>query len=87
MMFQCSKCGECCRNLDKSPLYAELDSGNGVCRYLKGNLCSIYEYRPLLCRIDESYEEFFKDSISKEEYYRLNYEACNILKNQSGTKS
>lgn len=83
-MFKCDMCGECCRNLDKSPLYAELDTGNGACRYLTGNKCSIYDSRPLLCRIDESYDAFFKDIITIDEYYRLNYEVCNILKNQTG---
>ena len=63
-----------------SPLYAELDSGNGVCRYLDGNLCSIYENRPLLCRIDECYEKFFSDKISLEEYYGLNRQICEMLK-------
>lgn len=81
-MFMCDKCGECCRNLDKSPVYSELDSGNGVCKYLDGNLCSVYENRPLLCRIDESYEAFFKNVISINEYYRLNNESCLILKKQ-----
>lgn len=81
-MFKCDKCGECCRNLDKSPIYIELDSGNGVCKYLIGNLCSIYDERPLLCRIDESYDIFFKDIIERDEYYKLNYRACNILKKQ-----
>lgn len=81
-MFQCDKCGACCRNLDKSPLYAGLHDGDGVCRYLRDNLCSIYEDRPLLCRIDESYERLLKGTISKQDYYRLNYEACSILKKQ-----
>ena len=79
-MFECDKCGCCCRHLDMSPLYAELDSGNGVCRYLDGNLCSIYENRPLLCRIDECYEKFFSDKISLEEYYSLNRQICEMLK-------
>lgn len=79
-MFFCDCCGECCRNLDKSPVYAELDRGDGVCRYLNGNLCSIYENRPLLCRVDECYETFFKDAMSMEEYYKLNYEVCKKLK-------
>lgn len=86
-MFKCDMCGECCRNLDKSSLYEDLDMGNGVCRYLNGNKCSIYDDRPLLCRIDESYEAFFKDVITIDEYYRLNYEACNILKNHAGGKN
>lgn len=79
-MFQCEKCGACCRNLDKSSIYAELDSGGGVCKYLKGNQCSIYNDRPLLCRIDECYDVFFKDQYSLEEYYELNYQVCKKLK-------
>lgn len=72
MMFKCDKCGECCRNLNKSEIYKELDRGDGICKYLKGNLCSIYELRPLLCRVDESYEKFFKNMMTKEKYYKLN---------------
>ena len=63
-------------------LYRELDRGDGVCRYLDGNLCSIYATRPLLCRVDESYEVYFKDKMSKEEYYRQNYLCCEQLKKQ-----
>ena len=73
-------CGNCCRNLDKTDIYKELDRGDGVCMYLDGNRCSIYENRPLLCRIDESYEVFFKDIYSLEEYYELNYSVCEKLK-------
>lgn len=81
-MFICDMCGECCKNLDKSPIYSELDKGDGTCKYLVGNLCSIYDNRPLLCRVDESYEAFFKDIYGIDEYYRLNYEACIKLKNK-----
>lgn len=79
MMFQCSKCGECCRHLNRSSIYHELDRGDGVCMYLKGNLCSIYETRPLLCRVEESYEAYFKDIISKDEYDEMNTKACRVL--------
>lgn len=81
-MFKCDKCGACCKNLDKSPVYDELNSGNGVCKYLVGNLCSIYENRPLLCRVDESYEILFKDTMTRSEYYKLNYKFCDKLKKQ-----
>jgi Fe-S-cluster containining protein len=81
-MFMCDRCGECCRNLDKSPVYAALDSGNGVCKYLDGNRCSIYENRPLLCRVDECYEAYFINTMTLNEYYKLNYESCIILKTQ-----
>ena len=79
-MFKCDKCGMCCRNLDKSDIYRELHNGDGVCIYLDGNLCSIYENRPLLCRVDESYEIYFKDRMSLNEYYEANYEICSKLK-------
>ena len=79
-MFKCDMCGECCRNLKLSELYAELDDGSGKCKYLDGNKCSIYNERPLLCRVDEAYEMYFKNIMSKEDYYRSNYESCKELK-------
>ncbi|MCC2484929.1 YkgJ family cysteine cluster protein [Bacillus pacificus] len=79
-MFKCAKCGLCCRNLDKSPVYAELHNGDGVCKYLEGDSCSIYLTRPIICRVDESYEVFFKNSMSRDKYEELNYEVCNLLK-------
>ena len=79
-MFECDKCGECCRHLKGIPIYAELDRGDGICRYLKGNLCSIYNDRPLFCRIDDCYEQFFKEKYTRDEFYRLNHEICNKLK-------
>ena len=79
-MFQCDRCGECCRHLDLSPLYAELDRGDGVCRYLDGNLCSIYETRPVLCRVDACYHLYFQSALSLEAYYRYNQEVCQHFK-------
>lgn len=77
MMFPCKKCGLCCRNLDKSPIFDELHNGDGICKYLDGNLCSIYEKRPLLCRVDECYYKYFSSSMTLDEYYKLNLEVCN----------
>ncbi len=81
-MFKCDKCGLCCKKLNLSSLYKNLDRGDGVCIHLKGNLCNIYESRPLICRVDKCYEIFFKDKMSLEEFYRLNNEMCNILKKE-----
>lgn len=83
-MFKCTCCGECCRKLDKSDVYKELDRGDGTCKYLDGNKCSIYDERPLLCRIDECYEVYFKEHYSREEYYELNYRVCKQLQNKGG---
>lgn len=82
-MYKCNKCGICCKNLDKSYLYQELDRGDGVCKHLVNNLCSIYDNRPLLCRIDESYKSFYLNIMTLEEYYRLNYEACDKLRKET----
>ena len=79
-MFECDKCGVCCRNLHQSKLLSQLDRGDGVCRYLEGNLCSIYLERPMLCRVDECYEIFFQNIMTKEEYYQINYKSCQLLK-------
>ena len=79
-MFNCDKCGECCRNLQLSEIYRELDRGDGVCKYLVGNLCSIYENRPTVCRVDECYDLFFKTEMTREEYYKKNYQMCKELK-------
>lgn len=83
-MFRCDCCGCCCRNLDKSELYSALDRGDGTCRYLSGNMCSIYEARPLFCRVDECYEQFFKQEMSREKYYQLNEMECRRLKELEG---
>lgn len=83
-MFKCDKCGTCCRNLDKSELYSDLDRGDGICKYLSGNLCSIYNFRPLLCRVDESYNNYFINVMSRIEFYKLNYNACKELQKQEG---
>lgn len=80
-MFKCDCCGCCCRNLDKSELYAELDRGDGICKYLRGNLCSVYENRPLLCRIDECYDLYFYKIMERDDYYRSNMKECQKLKN------
>ena len=83
-MFRCSCCGECCRNLNNSLIYSKLDRGDGVCIYLNVNLCSIYEKRPLICRIDECYDAYFKKICTREEYYELNYKACKKLQAKGG---
>lgn len=69
-------------NLKKSSIYSELDRGDGVCYFLDDDskLCSIYENRPLICNVDEMYKRFFREEMTKEEYYNLNYESCKNIK-------
>lgn len=81
-MFQCDCCGLCCRSLEGIELFQNLNRGDGICKYLnlKTNLCTIYENRPPFCRVDESYDMYFRNSISREAYEHLNYESCDALK-------
>ena len=76
--FPCDKCGLCCRRVNRS----ELADKDGVCKYLDetSSLCSIYERRPIFCRVDEYYERFYKDAMSLEEFYRLNLSYCREIK-------
>ena len=58
------------------PALHDFDRGDGVCVYLRDNLCTIYEHRPLICNTSRMYEEFFRDVMSEEEFISANIEAC-----------
>ncbi len=75
-------------NLKMSDIYSNLDRGDGICRYLDINskLCSIYENRPDKCNVDKIYDMLYKNTLTKEEYYKLNYEACKFIKKDEGKK-
>lgn len=79
MKFKCDKCGICCRHLNENALYSILDRGDGVCKYLNGNLCMIYEKRPDICNVEKMYF-FYKDELEYEEYLKMNEKACEQLK-------
>ena len=84
IMFYCDCCGLSCMNLSKSEIYSDLDRGDGICKYfdMDSKLCTIYEERPEKCNVDKMYNNFFRYKMTIEEYYRLNYKACNELKNK-----
>jgi Fe-S-cluster containining protein len=75
-MFVCDQCGECCRHLGHYAFNKDLDRGDGVCRYLDGNLCRIYDDRPFICRVDEMYDVYFKDTMTRDEYDHFTYKSC-----------
>lgn len=76
-IFNCVKCGICCQHVC-SPDIAAVD---GVCVNYDSDtkLCKIYDTRPLICRVDEGYDAYFKDALSIEEYMKANYDACKKL--------
>lgn len=81
-LFPCSACGECCRHIGHISQLSEFDNGDGVCIHLKGNICDIYESRPEICRVDVMYEKYYSAQYSKEEFYSINQNACELLKKQ-----
>ncbi|RFU64463.1 YkgJ family cysteine cluster protein [Bacillus sp. V59.32b] len=76
--FPCTSCGACCSSIDGIGFLEEYNQ-NGRCTKLNNNECSIYESRPLLCRIDDSYDQIFSSYMTREEFYRQNAKACNEL--------
>lgn len=83
-MFQCQRCGSCCRSLSQSELYSDLDRGDGICQYLDTvtNLCQIYDNRPLKCNVNKMYDQLFSQQMPRTEYYAINHAACKILQAQ-----
>jgi Fe-S-cluster containining protein len=79
MVFPCVQCGLCCRKLKTVSLLTDYDSGNGVCRYLKDNLCSIYHNRPLVCNVEKMYVSCFSGIMSEQEFLIANLEVCLAL--------
>ena len=84
-MFVCTKCGLCCKNIDKVPELSMFHRGDGVCIHLdeKTNLCLIYHSRPEKCNIDAMYRKIYYTHMSLEEYYEMNYKVCMQLKNNA----
>lgn len=83
-MFNCDKCGLCCQNLNKSKNADNLNDGTGVCVYYdkKSKLCTIYNNRPPQCNVDYMYRKYFFKYMTLDEYYKINYDICKLLKKE-----
>ena len=83
MKFPCDRCGKCCANVNLSPLVSYLDRGDGSCRYLDTatKLCSIYEQRPEICRVELQFQKHYAEQYSWDDFVKLNLKACEALKN------
>ncbi|MBR1420540.1 MAG: YkgJ family cysteine cluster protein [Selenomonadaceae bacterium] len=81
-MFPCNQCGACCRQIEKIPFAVDMKLPDGSCKYLdhESNLCTIYKSRPIFCRVDDYYDQFLTDKISREDFYRQNLDACEELR-------
>jgi len=84
--FKCSGCGCCCKRIKLVIDNLDIDfpygyDENGVCDMLVDNKCSVYETRPLICNVDELFKF---SSITREEYYKINHDACNKMMEEDG---
>lgn len=79
--FPCTSCGKCCENVHLSSLTIHLDQGDGSCRHLDAStkLCTIYDDRPDICRVDLQYRESYQQIYSWNEFVALNLKSCEIL--------
>ena len=80
MKFNCDKCGLCCKNIRYSSLSTELDRGDGICKYLRDNLCGIYAERPIFCNVEAYYDKYLSKKMRREDFYEINYRICAELK-------
>lgn len=87
-LFPCTGCGLCCRNLKNNVFAHDLDRGDGICYYLNENmnLCTIYEDRPLTCRVEDFYNTFLTDQYSWDSFVKLNLEICEKLQKNINNK-
>ncbi|WP_318245179.1 YkgJ family cysteine cluster protein [Solibacillus faecavium] len=76
--FPCTECGACCSSINNIEFLTEYNR-DGVCVNLVNNRCTIYESRPLLCRVDAAFDEIFSKNMTREAYYLANALACNEL--------
>lgn len=82
--FECNSCGQCCRRVGLNEVTAFLDRGDGICRHLDelSHLCSIYNDRPLVCRVDDYYLAHLTNVVTWEEFVKLNRSICDELQGQ-----
>ncbi|HEC1759435.1 TPA: YkgJ family cysteine cluster protein [Campylobacter lari] len=84
MLFPCTQCGLCCKNISNIKELASFDLGNGVCKFLdlKTNKCKIYKKRPDVCDVGFMYKKFFKKYYSEDEFIHINMQACQKLQDK-----
>ncbi|MFB9867277.1 YkgJ family cysteine cluster protein [Vreelandella sulfidaeris] len=80
--FPCTQCGLCCQHVYISEETRFLDRGDGTCRHYSeiSKLCTIYDERPAICRVDYMYNNHYFKVYAWEEYVELNNQVCQVLK-------
>lgn len=58
----------------------EFDRGDGICKYLSGNLCTIYQHRPNICDAEYMWITKYSKIMSREDFEQKSYESCQLIK-------
>ncbi|HGG9561545.1 TPA: YkgJ family cysteine cluster protein [Neisseria meningitidis] len=76
--FPRSACGLCCQKVNLSEQTIYLDRGDGTCRHFDDStrLCTIYETRPLVCRVEDYYHHYLSEQMSWQDFIQINIEVC-----------
>ena len=82
--FPCTACGQCCKHVHLSEQTNYLNRGDGTCRHFDDEslLCNIYEQRPLICRIEDYYDEHLSHLYEWDGFVKMNLEVCEQLKSE-----
>lgn len=85
MIFPCTGCGLCCQRISGVEALRDYDLGNGTCKYFSQaeNNCTIYDSRPLECRVDEMYDKVYSSQYSRIEFYKMNAQICNAMQEEA----
>lgn len=77
--FPCRGCGACCLHAGSVPELEALARPDGSCLLLEedGRTCSVYENRPLICRVDELGESL--QLVDRETWRDENVRGCERL--------
>jgi Fe-S-cluster containining protein len=78
MNYPCKSCGACCRHISSLPA---LDRGDGICHHYDEatRLCTVYDDRPLVCRIDRYYEVRLREQMPAMTFYAIQAHTCAAL--------
>ncbi len=84
LSFPCTACGQCCKKVNLSEQTDYLNRGDGTCRHFSDSslLCTIYEDRPLICRVEDYYEKHLSHLYEWDGFVKMNLEVCEQLQNQ-----
>lgn len=68
------------------PVLRDICLPDGVCKFLdkETNMCSIYDNRPIICRVDDFYYQYLPNIMSIGDFYTLNKEYCKLLQKNKG---